>query len=226
MDPEGLTTRASGRAPSVINASDHIAPIHPSAWINACEIGANTNCPTDPPALMMPAALPRLSSARWCAAAPISTEKLPAPAPIAASTPSATIRPKPEVMKGVRAVPIASTTNPATNTFPGPYRSATAPATGWIAPHMNCPTASAKLMVVMPRPVDVLSGETNRPSDWRAPIVTIRMAAADSVTTTAGLLQVLIDTLSERLLEWPQIDFVGPGAARLPVNLPVRLRDG
>jgi hypothetical protein len=58
-------------------------------------------------------------------------------------------------------------------------------------------------MVVMPRPVDVLSGETNRPSDWRAPIVTIKMAAADNVTTTAGLLQVLIDSPSERFLERP-----------------------
>ena len=95
----------------------------------------------------------------------MSTEKLPAPEPTAASTPRAITRPKPEVMSGVNAVPSESTISPATNTFPGPYRSAIAPATGWIAPHMNCPTASAKLMVVMPRPVDVLSGETNRPSD-------------------------------------------------------------
>ena len=68
----------------MISASDHIAPIHPSAWISACEIGAKTNCPNDPPALMMPAALPRLSSVRWRAAAPTSTEKLPAPEPTAA----------------------------------------------------------------------------------------------------------------------------------------------
>ena len=66
----GLTTRTRGRAPSVITASDHIAPIHPSTWISACEIGAKTNCPNDPPALMMPAALPRLSAGealRCCA---------------------------------------------------------------------------------------------------------------------------------------------------------------
>src|SRR3984893_8187875 len=91
---------------------------------------------------------------------------------------------------------------------------------------MNCPTASARLIVVMPRPVDVLSGETNQPSDWRAPIVTIKMAAAESVTTTAGLLQVLIDSPSERFLERPQIDFVRPGAASLPMNLPVSFRNG
>ena len=38
-------------------------------------------------------------------------------------------------------------------------------------------------MVAMPSPVEVLSGETNRPSDCRAPIVTMRMAAAANVTT-------------------------------------------
>src|SRR5437773_4587046 len=53
-------------------------------------------------------------------------------------------------------------------------------------------------MVVMPRPVELLSGEMNRPSDWRAPIVTIKMPAADKVTTTADLLQVLIDALCQR----------------------------
>ena len=50
---------------------------------------------------------------------------------------------------------------------------------------MNCATASAKLIVAMPRPVAVLSGETKRPSDWRAPIVTMRIAAAASVTIQA-----------------------------------------
>jgi hypothetical protein len=82
-------------------------------------------------------------------------------------------------------VPIESTTNPATNTLPGPYRSATAPATGWTAPQTNWPTASARLIVVMPRPVELFNGETNRPSDCRAPIVTISIAAAASVTIHA-----------------------------------------
>ena len=41
-------------------------------------------------------------------------------------------------------------------------------------------------MVAMPRPVEVLSGETKkRPSDWRAPIVTMRIAAAASTTAKA-----------------------------------------
>src|SRR4029453_4513915 len=53
---------------------------------------------------------------------------------------------------------------------------------GWITPHMSCPTASARLIMVMPRPVELFSGETNKPSDCRAPIVTIRIAAAAKVT--------------------------------------------
>ena len=36
--------------------------------------------------------------------------------------------------------------------------------------------------MVMPRPVELLSGDTNRPSDCRAPMVTIRIAAAAKVT--------------------------------------------
>ena len=78
------------------------------------------NCPNDPPALMMPAALPRLSAVRCRDAAPISTEKLPAPEPTAERTPSETMRPKPEVMNGVNAMPIASTTRPAIRIFAGP----------------------------------------------------------------------------------------------------------
>src|SRR5262245_3855092 len=42
---------------------------------------------------------------------------------------------------------------------------------------MNWLTAKAKLIDAMPSPVDVLSGDTKRPSDWRIPIVTIRNAA-------------------------------------------------
>jgi hypothetical protein len=46
---------------------------------------------------------------------------------------------------------------------------------------MNCPTAIAKLIVTMPSPVLVFSGDTKSPSDWRAPIVTISIAAAINV---------------------------------------------
>ena len=79
----GAAQRMSGNAAIVMSASDHIAPIQPTPWISFCEIGANTNCPNEPPALMMPAALPRSCAVRRCAAAPISTEKLPAPEPTA-----------------------------------------------------------------------------------------------------------------------------------------------
>ncbi len=69
---------------------------------------------------MTPEAVPRASNGMRCAAAPISTEKLPAPAPIAESRPSETTRPKPEVMKGVSAEPIANTTSPPISTARGP----------------------------------------------------------------------------------------------------------
>ncbi len=54
------------------------------------------------------------------------------------------------------------------------------------------PIASAKLMVAMPRPVAELSGEMNRPNDWRTPIVTIRKAAAARVTAKALLVFALM----------------------------------
>jgi hypothetical protein len=38
--------------------------------------------------------------------------------------------------------------------------------------------AMEKLMAAMPRPVERLIGATNRPNDWRAPMVTMSAAAA------------------------------------------------
>ena len=75
---------------------------------------------------------------------------------------------------------------PAISTGRGPQRSAAAPASGWMAPQVNCATAIAKLMLAMPSPVLVLMGLRNRPSDWRVPMVTIRMPAAASVTAIAS----------------------------------------
>jgi hypothetical protein len=54
---------------------------------------------------------------------------------------------------------------------------------GCTAPQTNWPTAIAKLMVTMPSPVLVFSGDTNRPSDWRAPIVIISSDAAATTTS-------------------------------------------
>src|SRR5215471_16436306 len=67
-----------------------------------------------------------------------------------------------------------------------PYLSETAPNTGCAAPQTNCPTATAKLIEAMPRPVDVLIGDTKRPVVCRAPIVIIRIAAAESISTDAA----------------------------------------
>ena len=50
-------------------------------------------------------------------------------------------------------------------------------------PHISCAMANARLMVVVPSPVEPLSGEMNSPNDCLAPMVTIRMAAAASVIT-------------------------------------------
>ena len=73
------------------------------------------------------------------------------------------------------------------STMRGPWRSATAPARGWMAPQVNWPMASAKLMVAMPNPVVSLSGATNRPCDWRMPIEIIMIpAAASAVIRMSG----------------------------------------
>jgi len=68
-------------------------------------------------------------------------------------------------MYGVSAQPAESSRMPAISTTRGPWRSAMAPASGWMAPQVNCPMASAKLMVAMPRPVVSLSGAMNNPCD-------------------------------------------------------------
>ena len=104
---------------------------------------------------------------------------------MADSRPMVNISPQAEASSGVSAVPSARIKMPATNTGRGPQRSAAAPASGCTAPQVNCATAIAKLMVTMPSPVDVFSGPRNKPIDWRAPMVTIKMPAAASVMPRA-----------------------------------------
>src|SRR5262245_1592447 len=53
-------------------------------------------------------------------------------------------------------------------------------------------------MVAIPRPVELLSGETKSPSDWRAPMVTMSSAAAESVTTRAWFLFMAARSVVER----------------------------
>ena len=77
------------------------------------------NWPNEPPALITPEAVPRDSNGKRCAAAPISTEKLPAPEPMEARMPRAIARPKPLSMNGVMAQPMASVTKAATSTSRG-----------------------------------------------------------------------------------------------------------
>ena len=48
--------KASGRVSSVAPATPIIAPTQPTPRIAACTTGAKTNCPSEPPALMIPAA--------------------------------------------------------------------------------------------------------------------------------------------------------------------------
>jgi len=103
-----------------MTASAHIAFIQPKPWISFWTIGAKTNCPKEPPALMTPEAVPRASIGRRCAAAPISTEKLLDPEPIAVSRPMAKIIPRPDVMNGVSALPMAMIKRPPISTGRGP----------------------------------------------------------------------------------------------------------
>src|SRR3954469_13185114 len=49
---------------------------------------------------------------------------------------------------------------------------------GCTAPQTNCPMAMARLMVAMPSPVEVFSGDRNSPCDCREPMVTMSSAAA------------------------------------------------
>jgi hypothetical protein len=55
------------------------------------------------------------------------------------------------------------------------------PAKGCAAPQVSWLTATAKLIVAMPRPVAVLSGEMNRPNTVREPMV---MASSSTAAPT------------------------------------------
>ena len=67
------------------------AVTQPKPVMITCSSGANTNCPSEPPALSSPAANDRRSAGTRCSTVPIRMEKLPAPAPNAVSTPSTRI---------------------------------------------------------------------------------------------------------------------------------------
>ena len=98
----------------------HEALTQPTVWMSFCRMGANRNWPNEPPALITPDAVPRASTGSRWAAAPMSTEKLAAPAPTWVSRPMATMRPKPDAMNGVMAQPRASSSTAASNTGRAP----------------------------------------------------------------------------------------------------------
>src|SRR5687768_16738137 len=77
-----------------------------------------------------------------------------------------------------------------------------APKMGCEAPHTNWPTAMAKLMATMPSPVDVLSGEMNRPIVCRLPMVIMRISAE---TMTRGQ----ADNRTEPVGAWVIGSFLG-----------------
>ena len=122
--------QAKGKVSSVTPAKIHIAFIQPKLAIQICTNGAKIACPTDPPALIKPAANERFSAGKRCALAPIKIEKLPAPAPAADNKPIVIIKPICDSNCVVKKVPNANNNPPNTKTRPGPVRSAIAPKTG------------------------------------------------------------------------------------------------
>ena len=101
---------------SAATAMVHIAPIQVMLEISSWLSGANTNCPRLPPALTNPEATDRLWAGTRCATTPISTPKLPAPAPAAVSTPMVMMSANSLVASGVSAEPTASISAPTSST--------------------------------------------------------------------------------------------------------------
>src|SRR5450631_98532 len=79
-----------------------------------------------------------------------------------------------------------------------------------MSPHVNWPMASARLIIVMPRPVELLSGETKSPIDCRAPIVTMRIAAAAMVTMNAlrALAFAISGLMRDSWRSWTGLDYM------------------
>ncbi len=59
------------------------------------------------------------------------------------------------------------------------------PQNGCAAPQVSWLSATAKLIVAMPRPVAELSGDRKRPKTERVPMVTASSATAAAVSATA-----------------------------------------
>jgi hypothetical protein len=107
-------------ASNAVAASTNMAALQLAAAMMACVIGANTNWPSDPPALITPAAAERCRGLRLRAVLPMRIEKLPAPAPAALSTPSVSSSPDCVVNTVVSARPPASISAPTVRTRNAP----------------------------------------------------------------------------------------------------------
>ena len=107
-----VAAKINGIVLKVMAATTYNDCIHPTDLINTCIKGENTTCPNEPPAFKIPVALPRICGVMCCATAPINTEKLPMPEPMAVNTPKLTIKPKELVHIGAMSKPKINTTMP------------------------------------------------------------------------------------------------------------------
>ena len=105
----GLSRRTytRGRTQHATTPTPISAMCHPKKSIEDWVIGAKMNCPRELPALMTPAAKPRFSTEIRRPTAPSNTEKLAAPAPVAAIKPRVKIRAGASLTVAVSAMPSA-----------------------------------------------------------------------------------------------------------------------
>ena len=182
--------RASPRIPSDSSASDAathantaIAARQPNASMSACPIGASTIVPSEPAAATAPTVWLRRSSGVARATTPISTPN-PVPAiPMPVRKP-ATFSPSAPLEKTIRSRPPAYTSDVATSTGRGPYRSASAPTNGWLRPQTMFCSASEKLKAAAETPRSSVIGRRNRPRLWRSPMQSEMIKPLRSRTTS------------------------------------------
>ena len=89
-------------------------------------------------------------------------------------------------VNGSTAPEAAPSMSPARMMRAAPKRSASMPQKGCARPQVSWLTATAKLRVATPRPVDELSGERKSPTTERDPMVIAMSATAAAVTRSAA----------------------------------------
>src|SRR5690606_25694510 len=83
-----------------------------------------------------------------------------------------------------------------------PKRSAIAPATGWLSPHIRFCTARAKANTPRPQPRSLLIGSRNSPKPWRRPMASVTTRLPRISTRIARRPSVLIASLLQ-VGYWP-----------------------